>query len=581
MRRSWRAVTVQALVPTVLLGLAVSGCEPASLTDARDQLARGPADTVRYVLPLARDTFDISDLELTQDTVIGDLLAVALDQETVTYAVAEDLAFENLTLTALDISFPPPVLQAPAGTVVDTGLVYSGLSSEVRLDGIDSLRALTGTLKLQTSNRLVESVDYTLVLGGFIDAAGDTLRLTGTIPAASGDGSYASDVQTIDLAGVTIVPGEAWIRVNVTLTLSGSPLNAVNAASAIVQTGTADFEVAWLQGPLDPDVTPELTIAIEDFTEVPESSLDALGDFKDLLEVVTLETAEGRLTFTNTSGTPIEISEFTVGVVALTATGGVPTDPTTGDPEYEKDDQGNPLVIDVPSPGGTTVLERNGGAVVTVAFPALVDRVVKLLLNGERAALLGTGVATAGDGQESTLLRSDSVVVAIDVVVGVDATIPVTGAMYPPGNQINEGMGLDAEDADDVIENLLVRAAAGAEVVNETPYELEVTLAFIDGDRGATDVTTLPGAVILSPVRVAAAVVGADGRVVAPVVDTVETGIAADQIGPLLGDMYTVTVKATLFPGAGGNGRAALGVDDRAIVGSTVILDLKRGGKAP
>jgi hypothetical protein len=563
------------------VGLAVGACEPGSLTDARDQLRRGPADTVRYVLPLARDTFDISDLDLTQDTVIGDLLAVTLDQETVTYNVADDLTFEDITLTALDISFPSTDLGLPAGTVVDTGVTYAGLASEPRLVGIDSLQVVDGALELVTSNRLVETVDYTVVLGGFVGSAGDTLRFGGTIPAAAGDGSYATDVRTVDLAGVTIVPAEAWVRVDLSLTLSGSPLNAANAASAVLQTGTADFEVARLHGPLDPAATPELTVEIEDFTEIPESSLDPLGDFKDLLEEVTLETAEGRLRFVNSSDTPIEVSDFTVGVVALTPTGDVPIDGGTGEPVYETDDQGNALLIDVPGGGGTISVGRNAEQVVSVAFPALVDRVVKLLLAGERAALLGVGVATAGDGQESTLLRTDSVRLEIDVVVGVDASIPATGATYPPGNQVNEGMGLDSADADDVVENLLVRAVASAEVVNETPYELEVTVAFIDGDRGETDVSVLPGSVTLAPVRVAAPAVDAQGRVVSPVVDTVEVGIAASDVRPLLGETYTATIKATLFPGEGGGGRAALGVSDRALVASTVILELKRGGGTP
>jgi hypothetical protein len=561
--------------------VVLGACEPGSLTDARDQLRRGPADTVRYVLPLARDTFDISDLDLAQDTVIGDLLAVALDQETVTYNVADDLTFEDITLTPLDISFPPTDLDLPAGTVVDTGLVYAGLGSEPRLVGIDSLRATSGTLEIVTSNRLVETVDYTVVLGGFVNAVGDTLEFSGTIPAATGDGSYATDVQTVDLTGVTIVPAEAWVRVDIALTLSGSALNAANATDAILQSGTADFDVAWLQGPLDPTVTPELTIEIEDFTEIPESSLDPLGDFKELLEDVALETATGRLRFANASDTPIELSSFTVGVVALTASGGIPIDSASGDPAYEVDDQGNPLVVDVPGAGETVVLGRGGSETVTVDFPSLVDRVVKLLLAGERAALVGAGVATAGDGQPSALARSDSVRVEIDVLVGVDATIPATGVAYPPGNQFNEGMGLDQDDADDVIENLLVRAAAAAEVVNETPYELEVTLAFIEGDRGETDVSTIPGSVILAPVRVAAAAVDSVGRVVSPVVDTVEVGIAPSEIAPLLAETYTATVKATLFPAPGGTGRAALGVDDRALIASRVILDLRRGGGAP
>jgi hypothetical protein len=574
-------LAARVLASVALAPLVMSACEPGTLTEARDQLARGPADTVHYVLPITRDTFDVGDLELSQDTVIGDLVAVALDRETVAYHPADDLTFANIVLTALEVSFPPAALTAPPGTMLDTSVTYAGLAAEPRLQGIDSLRVTTGTIEFVTSNRLVEPVDYTVILGGFIDAAGDTLRFSGTIPAATGDGSYAVDVQAIDLTGVTIVPGSTEIQVDVTVTLSGSPLDAANAEQAILQTGSADFQATWLRGPLDPAVTPELTVDVSDVTEIPQSSLDPLGDFRDLLDDVTLETAEGRLRFVNSSGAPIMLSEFTVGVVALTAAGDIPIDGGTGKPAYETDGQGNPLVIPVPAAGETIAIARNADERRTVSFPMLVDRVVKLLLEGKRAALLGAGVATIGDGQVSAIEQSDSLLVEIDVLVGVDATVPETGALYPPGNQINDGLGLQPDDAADVIDNLLVRAAASAEVTNETPFALEVTIAFIEGDYGETDVTTLPGSVILDPVRVDAPELDERGRVVTAVVDTVEAGITASQIGPLLGDVYTATVKATLYPGAGGTGRAALGVDDRAIIVSTVILALKRGGAGP
>jgi len=449
------------------------------------------------------------------------------------------------------------------------------------LASIDSLHVAAGTLELSISNRLVEPVSFTIVLGGFVDSSGDTIMVTGAVSAATGDGSYATTTVSVDLQGVTVVPGAAAFRLDASLMLTGSPLNAANADDALVHAGSMDLEAAWLRGPLDPDVTPELRVGISDFVEIPESSLDPLGDFRDIVAEVVLESAEARLRFVNGAGVPIELEGFTLGVVALTASGTVPVDPNTGDPAYEEDDQGNALVVPVPASGGSVAVGRNADTTLVVSFPKLADRVLKLLLEGRRAAILGAGEAVSGDGQPSYLQQTDSVALQVDVVVGVDVSIPAEGVEYPPGNQTNDGLGLDAEDTEDVIENLLVRAGLSATVTNETPYELEVTIAFIEGDRGTIDVSTLPGSVILDPVRVAAPSVDAQGRVVAPVVDTVESAVAAEHVGPLLGDVYTVTVKPRLFPGPGGGGRAALGVNDRALVASTITLEIKRGGGQP
>jgi hypothetical protein len=569
----------KTFLPVALISMVVlAACDPGGVTEAREQLARGPADTVQYLLPLARDTFDVSDLDLARDTVIDGIVAVVLDEETVRYAIADDLRFENIQLSNLAVSFPPGVFQVPPGTVLDTAVSYAGLVDEPRLQGVDSLRVVTGTLQVVTRNRLVETIAYTVVLDGFRTAAGGPLTTSGTIPAAPGDGSYATDVLVFDLAGVTIAPPTATVTVDASLVVSGSPANAANATDAILQTGTADFTVEWLRGPLDPAVTPELTVDVQDDVEIPESSLDALGNFRDVLADVMLESALGRMVFVNGAAAPVEVTDLVLGVVALTATGDVPIDPGTGEPAYETDDQGAPILVPVPGPGGTVQVARNGTTELAVAMPALLDRVVKLLLAGERAAIVGSGTAIAGDGQPSAVNRTDEVVVTVDLVVGVDATIPASGVDYPAQNETNDGLDLQPDDIADVIDNLLVRAFAQAEVVNGTPYELEVAIAYIEGDVGTVDVFTLPGAVILDPVRLAAPEVSADGRVVAPVVDTVEVAVAAAEAEPLLTATYTTTLRTRLFPGPGGGGRAALGADDRAVVRSSVVLEVKRGG---
>ena len=103
-------------------------------------------------------------------------------------------------------------------------------------------------------------------------------------------------------------------------------------------------------------------------------------------------------------------------------------------------------------------------------------------------------------------------------------------------------------------------------------------IAYVGGDAGAVDVSTLPGAVVLAPVRVAAPQLTADGRVIAPVVDTVEVAVAPSDVEPLLTTTYTTTVKPRFYAGAGANGRTAFGPDSRAVVRATVVVDVKKGG---
>jgi hypothetical protein len=563
---------------TAAVALTLGACEPASLTDARDQLGRSPADTTRYLLPLTRDTFDVTDLELVGDTIIGDLVAVRVASETARFPVLGDIQIDTVAVSALSISFPPGVFQVPAGTGLDTTASYPALADEPRLQGIDSLRARSGTLHLTTGNRLVEAVDYTVTLAGFRSATGATLTGSGTLPAAPGDGSYTTDVLTFDLAGVTIVPGATSFTVTVSMVVSGSPLNAANAADAIVQGGTADLVVEWLRGPLDPQATPELTRAVECHVEIPVGAVDALGKFKDLIRDVTIESAFGRLRFQNGSGAPVDLSGFTLGVVQLTPTGSVPRDPVTGEPVYETDDLGSPILVPVPGGGQSLLVGRNAQASIDVEMPALVDRMVHLLLDGHRAAIVGAGTATAGDGQQSYLRYTDSVAVAVDAFVGLDVTLPPEGVDYPPQNEINDGLDVGPADVADVLDNLLVGAYATAEVINDTPYELEVVIAYVAGDAGAADVSMLPGAVVLAPVHVAAPQLTSDGRVIAPVVDTVEVAVAPADVEPLLTTTYTTTVKPRFFAGGGGNGRTAFGPESRAVVRATVVVDIKKGG---
>ena len=570
--------TTLPILATLGMLLGLIACEPSSVTDARNQLARGPADTVRYVLPLATDTLDRSDLDIQGDTVIGGLQGVAFDPESVSVAVADDLQFQNVTVTDVAVSFDPAVLAAaPPGTLVDSTAQFPALATEPRLQSIDQVDVLAGTLTLTTSNRLVETVTYTVTFVGFLDPTGSPLTASSVLPAAPGDGSYTTDVLVFDLANGTLLPSSAVLDLRATATLSGSPLNAANADNAILQVGIADFDVLALSGPLDPQVTAELTDSVEDFTEVTLGSVD-FGKFEDAVIASTLNAATGTLRFRNTADAPVELANFALGAVQLTPTGQVPRDPATGVPLYETDGAGTPILIPVTDPGQSTLtVPRTGTNTITVPMPQLADRVVHLLLGGSRVAVVGSGDASAGDGQPSRITRTDSVYLVTDLFVGFDFTVPDTGVVITE-NSLQDGLDFTQNDIDDIVQNLLVRAGVTAVVTNSTPFALDIDLAYAPGDLGNADAFLDPNAVVVSPIQVSAPTLDAAGRVTAPVVDTVEILLVGRDIEPLLGIEFTATLRTRVRPGPGGNNRAALGDGDEAIFNSSVVIDVKRGG---
>lgn len=585
------AIIVRKTLPYLILlgcGLAAVSCEPATLTEARDQLARGVEDTVEYVLPLSRDTVDVTDFDIENLTEIGDLQGIALDPETVLVAIGEELDFEDVQLTDFFISLPPAVVTAPGS--LDTTFTYAGLD-DPRVDPIDSLTFASGALQVSTSNRLRESMDYTIVFQG-IERSGVPLTGSGTVPGAPGNGNWATDILVIDLAGATMVPDSVEVELRVQVTLTGNPANGANADSAIVQSGLADFRVQSLSGELDPTVTPELAVLVEDSTVLDNSIVGDLGEFEDAVRGSTLNTALADLEILNWAQVPVTLDGFTLGAVVLVG-GAIPRDPITGEPLYETDDQGQPILVPVADPGTTTLSipraqgSTPGAKTVQLSWPELATRVVHLLIDGDDVAIVGAGVAAAGDGTPATLTDMDSLRLGADMAVGIDFTIPDSGVVIL-SNNTSDALTFDTqEDIDDILNTLLVRASAISEVENNTPYALEIDIAYAAGDLGDQDVFQVPGASILSTITVAAPSLSAEGRVTDPVTDTTLVSIPAEDVAPLLavdpGDgaptpRFTATVRARMRAGTGGNGRAALGVDDVALLVSGVVIEVRRGG---
>ncbi len=576
------------LLAALMLGVASSGCEPATLTEAREQLARGPADTVVYMLPLSRDTVDVTDFDIENLTEIGDLQGIALDPETVHVAIGEELDFEGVSITDFAIDLLPALVTTTGS--LDTTFTHAGLD-DPRLEPIDTLVLGSGALQVTTSNRLVEPADYTVTLYG-VERAGLPLSGSGTLPGAAGDGSWTTDVLVFDLTNVTMVPDSVRVALRVQATLTGNPANAANADSAIMQTATADFRVRSVTGRLDPATTPELAVAVEDSTVLDNSVVEDLGDFEDAVRGSTLNTAIATLEIYNRAGAPITLDGFSLGAVVLVG-GTIPRDPITDEPLYELDDQGQPILVAVADPGGSTlsIPAAQGGVPglksLDLEWAELATRAIHLMIDGDTVAIVGAGTAAAGDGTPATITDADSLRLDADMAIGIDFTIPDTGVVVS-GNNSNEALTFDTqEDIDDLLNNLIVRASAISEVENGTPYELEVDIAYAAGDLGEQDVFQVPGAVILSGINVVAPAVTAEGRVTSPVIDTAWVTIPVEDMDPLLAvdpgegmpkPMFTATVRARMTAGSGSGGRAALGVNDRAFLISGIVIEVKRGG---
>ncbi len=57
------------LLGAAVIGGVILGCEPTSLTAAREQLARGMPDTIGYVVPLVDTSFFVGEFLDNADTV--------------------------------------------------------------------------------------------------------------------------------------------------------------------------------------------------------------------------------------------------------------------------------------------------------------------------------------------------------------------------------------------------------------------------------------------------------------------------------------------------------------------------------
>jgi hypothetical protein len=194
--------TSRILLAAACAALVAAACEPASITEARNQLARGDVRFVEYVIPVSRDTLTV--LEIFEDFVDADpitladnLLAVATDAQLFTVGTGAEVGAISGILDPAVLNFVTEQWRE----VTTTSLNLGEFDSAARDATINSALAA-----LDVSN----SADAPLTLTDFVlgvvqlDGSGLPLRDIG------GNLLYEEDAGTPILVLVADPGGTTW-----------------------------------------------------------------------------------------------------------------------------------------------------------------------------------------------------------------------------------------------------------------------------------------------------------------------------------------------------------------------------------
>jgi hypothetical protein len=460
---------------------------------------------------------------------------------------------------------------------------YTVFSGEGRFLAIDTVVVHSGSFNLSVRNRLPMALSADLKLNGVL-FGGRPFRDTVLVTAAPGDGSTVTTNLTINLAGAKIVPRDVVAEVVGRATASGATVSPTVTTDAVVVEGGGNLAIQSITGTLDPAVTPELNVSVEEVQEI-DVNLDSLfGDLKDALRDARLNDVTVTLSVKNGLAAELRLSNFKFGVVRLTSAGQVPRD-GSGNIVYEKDAQGNPLTVLLADLGQTTftVPAKTGGtpAVKTAALKVapLIDRVVKLLLDGKRAGLVAAGTATAQSGTTVTVTRGDSLGLTARTSVALDVTIPTSGVQFTK-TTVQEGLDFDPKDADQIASRV-DSATARSVVVNRTPFGVRVFIALVPDSLPSTvkadSIFRRSDRVELAPVELKPAQVDTQGLVTRPVTDTVSLSISGQQSRVLFGKHFTTGIRIVLLPG-NASGKGAIRPGDHVILNASARVRIKTGG---
>jgi len=541
------------------LGVAVTACEPSSIAEARDQLGRQADGVLQLMLPIADTTYFVSELLSDQDTVTtpDGLLGVRIQSSSVD-AVSYG---QFLTTAEVSNSISISLLTGSPGamvmaTSVDTLRFVTPQGSDV-VGGVIETGYLVRTVTNNTG--CAGTVDFTIR-----DGSGATVVPFPTAGVADG----ATYVDSVSAASASMA---GFLEVTIDAATTGTCVPNIGASVA------SDITVRALTlTSVTLDNVSE-TVSVEQYREIDGSQVDFV-DLEDAIRQSTLHSAFMSLAVVNSAGLPLVFDNFTMGAVQLDGTG-QPLRDGAGVPLYEESVPGAPILVSLTDPGQTTFsVARQATKSLQVSAAPLVDRIVDMILDGDRVALLAAATATGGDGTVATLTNQDEVSVTYEFVVGLDITIPMAGVTFTR-NQTIDGVSLDGQDAADIAARL-VSVAVVADIMNDTPFGVEIDLALApDSLDDTVDIFALPNVIRLNRVTLAAPDVDVAGIPLAPVSDQVSLGISGSDSEVVLGDIFTAGIRITLVPGNGGAGRGAVRPTDGVAVDASVDVQIRRGSQ--
>ncbi len=544
------------LLGAAVIGGAILGCEPGSLTAAREQLARGTADTIGYVVPLVADTFLVSELLDGADTVStpDGLLSLRVQNDLIQFDFADVLQSAAI---ATSVGFSSPSLNAP-GDLRDT----------LRFTTVAGSRVVGVTMSSGSVTRTITNgttCDATATIA-MVDSLGNTVVALDTNVVVTAGNSVT---QTVNLNGASFVQ---FIEV-----VPSASFGACIPAPG----GSVSTSLSFTQATLD---TVDLDNLSESFTieevQIVNPTALAFDELDSLINQSTLNSVTIDMTVTNNVDVPVVLNNVTIGAVRIDPGTGLLMRDGGGNLIFETDGGGAPILARIANAGDTTLaVDRNGTTSVSVQAAELVDRVTHLVLDGDSVAFVVSGTADANDGSSGRIVMSDLVDVQYSVTVGLDFTIPLTGIQFNVDNTVTSGVGLDTAEIDDIVDRI-VSIGGVARVENFTAFGIEVTAAFApDSLDPAVDVFTQPGGFQLTPITVSAPVVDSLGIPQGSAIDSVGVSITAQEARMLLGDMFTGGIRLRLLPGTGGSGRGAMRPGDKIVVSAAVNISIERGGQ--
>lgn len=335
---------------------------------------------------------------------------------------------------------------------------------------------------------------------------------------------------------------------------------------------------------LSPDSVPALVgsdllddgeARIEAWDEVDRSAVE-LGELEDALAASEVLTAPIQMSLRSSLDVPLRVIDPFLAAVRLD-TDGEPVRDASGELDLEEDENGRPLTVPLAETAGDSVILQPGEQIrVEREGAPLIDRILELVVGGERIAAVLGGTGRVSDEDRLSVEPSDHVVLGYRLQVGLDLVLPDTGVVLRR-TELGEGASLSDRDAEDA-EDRAIRAGGTLIVNNGVPFRVQTQIAWIPGRQPEANVFGDPDRVTLDSLSVGTGTVGEDGRVTRDRQDTLQVSLTGAEVKPLLKDSFTAGIRIRLLPPDGPRRRGVLTVNEDLEVDLRAFIDLRSGG---